>query len=425
MPSFTFHYGHSSTDFTLPEKFDVCQVLPSSLKPDLPENELIQNALSQPLNHCEISRLFSPDSKVVIVINDKTRPVPNGLLIPPLLEILHSLSVKKENIHFIIGMGTHIPMLAAEFSKILPQEIIEEYAVIAHNCDDDSNLACKGATSASTPVYVNGLFDTADVRIVVGNIEPHHFAGFSGGVKSAAIGVCGRKTINANHSLLLQKGSTLGNYESNPLRHDIEEIGRIIGVTLALNVVMNTEKQVLACFWGQPQDVMNAGIAISRSVSMQPVPNLVDLVIASAGGYPKDINLYQAQKAMTHASLLLKPGGIILLAAACEEGIGSQGYADFMQGINSVEQVFEKFDHQGFSVGPHKAILMARIVNEHPVLLMSNLPPAQVRQLLLTPVISIGEGLEQALRLNPAIHSIAVLPFAVSTIPFVKSQVIL
>jgi nickel-dependent lactate racemase len=125
---------------------------------------------------------------------------------------------------------------------------------------------------------------------------------------------------------------------------------------------MNTEKQVLACFWGQPQDVMNAGIAISRSVSMQPVPNLVDLVIASAGGYPKDINLYQAQKAMTHASLLLKPGGIILLAAACEEGIGSQGYADFMQGINSVEQVFEKFDHQGFSVGPHKAILMARIL---------------------------------------------------------------
>jgi nickel-dependent lactate racemase len=423
MSSFLFHYGHSGTVFNIPEKYDICQVLPRSIIPDLPEGELIQNALSQPLNHCEISRLFSPDSKVVIVINDKTRPVPNGSLIPPLLEKLRSLSIKKENICFIIGMGTHIPMPMGEFEKILPPNIIKEYSVIAHNCDDDSNLVYKGATSAGTLVYVNRLFDTADVRIVVGNIEPHHFAAFSGGVKSAAIGVCGRKTINANHSLLQQKGSTLGNFETNPLRQDIEEIGRIIGVTLALNVVMNTEKQILACFWGQPQDVMKAGIAISRSVSMQPVQKLVDLVIASAGGYPKDINLYQAQKAMTHASHLLKPGGIILLAAACEEGIGSQGYADFMQGVNSVGQVFEKFNQQGFAVGPHKAILMARIVNEHPVLLMSTLPPSKVRQLLLTPVSSIDEGLEQALSLNPAIHSIAILPFAVSTIPFVQSQV--
>jgi nickel-dependent lactate racemase len=422
MPSFTFHYGHGTTDFSISEKYDILQILPALLTPKQPETQIIDQAFSNPVNGFDFHSLVSPASTVAIVVNDKTRPVPNQLLIPPLLERLQLAGIKPENIRFIIGMGTHIPMPQSEFGKILPQAVVENYLVTAHNCDDNLNLVEKGISSRGTPVLVNRQFSDADLHIVVGNIEPHHFAGFSGGVKSAAIGVCGRKTINANHSLLLQNGSKVGNYETNPLRQDIEEIGRLIGVDLALNVVMNTEKQILSCFWGRPEEVMQAGITVSRTVSMQPIPNPVDLVIASAGGYPKDINLYQAQKAMTHASLTLKPGGILLLAAACEEGIGSQGYEAFMKGVDSFDAVTKKFSQQGFSVGPHKAIQIARIARDHPILLMSQLPPERVKELLLTPVASIEVGLKQALYIKPNLQSIAILPFAVSTIPTVQGQ---
>lgn len=153
---------------------------------------------------------------------------------------------------------------------------------------------------------------------------------------------------------------------------------------------------------------------------MRAAAEPVDLVIASAGGYPKDINLYQSQKAMTHSSLLLRPGGVILLAAACEEGIGSQGYESFMQGVHSLDEVYEKFAKVGFSVGPHKAVQIARIIQEHPVILMSNISPEIVHDLLMYPVKSIEEGIEQADQLLPGIKKVGILPYAVSTIPFIS-----
>lgn len=420
MPSYSFHYGHSKIDFELSENYDVTTILPAEINPSKPEVEIIQDALENPLSHLEISTLFSSSTTVAVVVNDKTRPVPNHLLVPQLLKKLESFGVVKENIEFIIGVGTHIPMPQAEFVKVLPDSVIKEYKINSHDCDDRKNLVFKGITSRGTPVFVNRLFDQADIRIVVGNIEPHHFAGFSGGTKSASIGVCGRETINANHAMLLDKLSVVGNYDTNPLRQDIEEIGRMIDVTLALNVVMNVDKQILSCFWGRPEDVMIEGIKSSRKISMRAAAEPVDLVIASAGGYPKDINLYQSQKAMTHSSLLLRPGGVILLAAACEEGIGSQGYESFMQGVHSLDEVYEKFAKVGFSVGPHKAVQIARIIQEHPVILMSNISPEIVHDLLMYPVKSIEEGIEQADQLLPGIKKVGILPYAVSTIPFIS-----
>lgn len=419
MPKFNFHYGHNNIEFDLSEKFEIVTVLPAEVYPSSPEINIVNEALSSPLNNLEIEKYFSSNTTVAIVVNDKTRPVPNQLLIPPLLDQLLSFGVPKENIQFIIGMGTHIPMSSDEFSKVLPESIVHDYLVTAHNCDNKENLVYKGITSRGTPVYVNKQFEEADLRIVIGNIEPHHFAGFSGGVKSASIGVCGRETINVNHAHLLEKGSIVGNFDSNPLRQDIEEIGRMINVNLALNVVMNVEKQIINAFWGNPEDVMEQGIKASRQISMRSIPEPVDLVIASAGGYPKDINLYQAQKAMTHSSLILKPGGVILLAAACDEGIGSQGYEKFMEGITTFEMVFEKFNDVGFSVGPHKAVQIARIAQDHPIILLSKIPDKTVKELLLRPVQSIEDGIELANQINPAIKRIAILPFAVSTIPFI------
>jgi len=354
---------------------------------------------------------------VVITINDKTRPVPNNTLFPPLLDFLQEIGVKKENITILIATGTHQPMNENEFHLLLDHNIYNGIRLISHDCDYKGGLIYKGKTSRETLVYVNSLFDSANIKIVVGNIEPHHFAGFSGGAKSAAIGVCGRETINKNHSLLLDPRSCVGHYEDNPLRQDIEEIGQILGINCALNVILNEKKEILHALFGLPKDVMEMGIKIIRENELIHLNGPYDLVIASAGGYPKDINLYQAQKALTHASLFCKDGGTVLLAAACEEGVGSQSYLDSMNGIKTHGEARTKFIHNGFEVGPHKAFQIAIINERINFQILSEIQPSIMSRLLIEQITDLQKRINDFLSESPYPPRIAILPHATATIP--------
>jgi nickel-dependent lactate racemase len=331
--------------------------------------------------------------------------------------------VSTDNTFFIIASGTHVPMKNDEYGKVLDAKIFSRYRVFAHDCDDASNLIYLGRTEAETPVYVNKMFYDADLRIVVGDIEPHHFAGYSGGVKSASIGVCGRETINTNHAWLIDERSAVGRYADNPLRQDIESIGRMIKVDLSLNAVLNAQKEIVDVFFGRPLDVMREGIHLVDEISRIPIHKKFTLVIASAGGYPKDINLYQAQKAMTHASLFCEDGGKIVMAAECREGAGSTGYLNFMQGVRTAREIENKFKDQGFSVGPHKAFQIARIIEKHPVYLYSSMPDDLVRSLLLTPIDLRGSNLAQLINEIPDHEEILILPHATACIPKLLTEV--
>lgn len=413
----TLPYGKSSLTINLDENMDFDLYLPAELSSTVQESELIDTAIRNPLNNYQLSINSSNNTTVSITVNDKTRPVPNNLLFPPLLEKLLQLGIKKENIQIIIATGTHTPMTEAEFSMVLKEEILREFKVFSHDCDDESNLSFKGSTSRGTPVFVNSQYDNADIKIVVGDIEPHHFAGFSGGVKSASIGVCGRKTINHNHALLQHTHSTVGRYDDNPLRQDIEEIGELIGVDLALNAILNEKKEILHVFFGKPKDVMRAGIKEIKETALTLIDQPYDLVIASAGGYPKDINLYQAQKALTHASLFCRDGGTVLLAAACNEGVGSHGYVDFMQGITSHAEVRKELTKEGFVVGPHKALQFALIAERINFQIKSDIDLLIMKGLLLTTIDDLQTAVNVAIRTFATPPRIAVLPFATATIP--------
>jgi nickel-dependent lactate racemase len=356
---------------------------------------------------------------VAIVINDKTRPVPHRILLPPLLQVLSEFGIERERIYFLIASGTHTPMRKDENLLILPESIANSYEIFPHNCDDTSNLVYKGVTSRGTPVFVNTLFDKATLKIVVGDIEPHHFAGFSGGAKSASIGLCGRQTITRNHTLLLDERSCVGNYETNPLRQDIEEIGQMIGVDLALNAVIDEAREIKRVFCGPPLEVMQAGIACLRDWVMVPILHKYDLVIASAGGYPKDINFYQAQKALTNASMFCKDGGMVFLVAECVEGVGSERYQQFMQGVPSHEAAVQKFVSQGFAVGPHKAYQVGKIAERVRFKLLSKIDPDLLRELLIEPIEDINLEIKAFLETHPG-ASVAVLPHATVTIPEVQ-----
>ena len=313
-------------------------------------------------------------------------------------------------------------MLPKEFPAVLPLSVIQRYPVICHNGEDQASLVYRGETARATPVWINRHYAQADLRLVIGNIEPHQFEGFSGGVKSAAIGLAGSETINRNHALMMDPNARLGEYAANPARQDVEEIGRRIGVHLALNAVLNEQKEIVHVLAGDPAAVMQTGISLARQICQVQVDGPYDLIIASPGGHPKDINLYQAQKGLGHASLILRVGGEMILVAACPEGIGSRSYERWMDGVTSYVEVFEKFKREGFRIGPHKAYQIARDSSRAHVQLVSQMPPETVKKLLLTPAATLEEALTLALARLPADARVGVLTLANATIPVLSTQ---
>lgn len=416
-------YGHSTLTACVPDDLKIDILQPAETPAAADPLWIVNSALDNPFGEIQFSS-FSRAKSVAIAINDKTRPVPHQYLLPPLLERLEAVGVTPEAIQLVIAVGLHGPMPAEEFSAILPEAVLRRYQVISHDPKDANNLVYHGETSRRTPVWVNKHFARADVRIVIGNIEPHQFVGFSGGVKSAAIGLGGADTIQHNHAMLTEPGCRLGEYETNPARQDVEEIGVKIGVHFALNAILNQQKQIVHALAGNPQAVMKAGIPLSRQVCQVRVPSRYDLLIVSPGGHPKDINLYQAQKGLAHAALVVRPAGTIILAAACPEGTGSQSYEAWMDGMTSFEQVLARFKREGFRVGPHKAYQIGRDAANINLMFISEMEPGKARALLLPPVESLQKAVDLALAgLASAQGSrIGILPHASSTIPYIEGQ---
>jgi lactate racemase len=416
MTNYKIPYGKEILDLELPDGLIADLIAPSFTPAAQDPSGVVYNALDNPVDGSGFSTIRGTRT-VAIAINDKTRPVPHKYLLPPLLKRLEENGINRKDILLIIASGTHVPMPQNEFEWIVPAEIIENYRIIAHNCDDQANLVDLGTTGRGTPIVINRQFYESDLRIVVGNIEPHHFMGFSGGVKSAVIGLGGRQTINKNHAMLVDPAARAGEYKNNPMRQDVEELGQKIGVHLALNAILNEDKHIVEALFGDPLAVMVHGIQDSRKICQTEVEGIYDLVIASPGGYPKDINLYQAQKALTHAAMIVRDGGVIILAAACPEGAGSQGFEQFMVGVNSVDDVFEKFQREGFRIGPHKAFQIARIAEKVKLFIVSQIPPEKSAKLLFTPYASLPEAILAAIRELPDNPRLAILPRATNTIP--------
>jgi len=411
-------YGDRSLELNLDGlEFSIFQ--PKIIEPNEDQARIVEKALCDFL---EIKKLLHnlEDKSIGIGINDQTRPLPNHILLPVLIEFLIKLGSKKENITFYIATGTHTPLKGSEFSLVLNGDILSAYKVVTHDCDDVNNLVYLGQTAKGTPVRVNSSFMNSDVKILVGNIESHHFMGFSGGVKTAAIGLTGRDTITANHSMLSHPNTTMGLYSSNPMRMDVEEIGKMIGIDFVLNIVINDDKEIIAAYSGDPAGVMAKGIDFVRKniqMDFNDAAGSFDLVIASPGGYPKDINFYQAQKAITHACLFAKPKGVIILAAECRDGMGSRKFEQFLESKASFSDVIESFKSIPFEIGPHKAFQLAKQAIAHKIVFLSNFPEDQVYKIKLSPAKTLDHAIELARPFLPVNPRIAVLPYATHTMP--------
>jgi nickel-dependent lactate racemase len=457
MTDITIPYGRKHLTARLDASFKV-QVLAPARVPALADPaQAVRHALAQPVGPTTLEQLVSTcddvrpspthSPTVAIAINDKTRPAAYGVLLPPLLEELEKLGVPPAAICFLIATGLHGPMAQSEFEQVLPSHILSRFQVVSHDAAATHDLVDLGRTRRGTPVLTNKFFAQASLRLVVGNIEPHQFMGFSGGVKTAVIGLAGRETISTNHAMMMDPASDLARYDDNPCRGDVEEMGRMMGVHFALNAVLNESKQIVHAFAGEPQAVMREGIpAVLRIYGVQAQAPF-DLVIASPGGHPKDINLYQAQKALGHAARVTRPDGSIILVAACPEGTGSHVYEEWILGQvqgpsscekatpmnreqaentkskvqspvpKSHEEVIARFKSEGFRIGPHKAFQIARDAVGRKLFMVTEMPAPFVKSLLLNPCATLDEALSAAIKdLRPNAR-IGILPFANATIP--------
>ena len=411
-------FGESEISIEIPYSRVKIITPPSVFVPNSPNN-FVSDAFYNPVGKINDS-IWNPDAVVAVAINDQTRPLPHAIILPKLIKFLEQNKIKRENIHFFIATGTHRQLSTAEIQTILPDGLHEQFYVHCHDCDDRFELQFLGETHKRTPVYINKLFFRADVKIVIGNIEPHHFMGFSGGMKTAAIGLTGRATIEKNHSMLTDPQAKLGKFFENPMRQDVEEIGRMIGIDLALNVVLDHQNRIIAAFWGEPYEVMTQGIPVSLEICDAGIAQAecqYDLIIASPGGFPKDINLYQAQKAITNACLFSKPGGVIVLMAECRDGVGNQRFLDYLESKQNIQAILEDFQHKSFEVGPHKAYQLALQTADHTIILVSTLDEVLVRKCMLLPAANLTEALAIAKPLLPLNPRTAVLPHATHCLP--------
>ena len=417
---YSIPYGKDHLSFELPPHLKVSVLRPRTVPAVEDELKEVEGSLDQPVGNSSLEAIKA-GRKIAVVVSDLSRPVPHRLLLQPLLRKLDSLGVPRSAIKILIASGQHPKVPPDHFGRLVDPAWSKGIEVTPH--DPVENLVYVGKTSRGTPVWINRTFMESDVRILTGMIDPHQFVGFTGGVKLAAIGLAGIKTIEANHSMLTHPAARLGKVEGNPVREDIDEIGRMLGISFILNVVLNEENQIVKAFAGHPHEAWEEGVRLCKAISSVPLTEKVDLVIASQGGYPKDIDLYQVQKGLTHAVRALKPGGIVVLAGECSEGIGDEVFREVMEQAKTPEEVISLFRSTGFRMGLHKAFLLCRSLVEHRAYFYSGLSPDEARKFFFTPVPSLQEGILEAFSDLPPNPAVAIMPKASST--FVLSRLLL
>jgi nickel-dependent lactate racemase len=377
------------------------------------ESEQILQALQHPIGTQRLSSLVKRGQKIVIMASDITRPSPTRKLLPPLLEELFRAGVSKEDITIIFGMGIHRPHTREEQKALVGEQVFNDIKCVDSNKEEYVNI---GSTTRGTPLNICRPVVEADVRICTGNIEYHYFAGYSGGAKAIMPGAADYESIKHNHSRQLEKGAETGRLEGNPVREDMDEIGRILGITFILNVVLNEKKQVLKAFAGHYLKAHRAGCRYLDGLYRIDIPEPADIVIVSAGGYPKDINLYQAQKALDNASHVVKPGGIIILVAECSEGYGEDTFARWI-GEAGLPQHLEDRLKKEFVLGGHKAAAIARVVKKAEVFMVSAMNERDIEAAFFTKKEWVQKALDEAISIVGKHAKVLVIPQGGSVFP--------
>lgn len=417
-------YGRHGLWIELPEKARVTVIEPKFVPGLANEREALTSSLASPLSCPPLRQLVKPSDTVAVVFSDITRPMPNDRVLPVLLEELEKAGVPDEQIVLINALGAHRPQTEAELKVMLGEALVNRFRIIQHNAWDETALAPVCQNRLGRTVRINRAYLDASVRILTGFIEPHFFAGFSGGPKAILPGIADIESILDNHGALMlaDPRATWTVTEGNPVWEEMLTIALSTSPTFLLNVTLNQARQITGVFAGDLVKAHRAGCDFARQQVIRYVPHPYDIVITSNSGYPLDLNLYQAVKGMSAAARIVKPGGVIIIAAECWDGIPDHGeYRRLLWEASSPEELLARVMTPGFRCHDQwEAQIQAQIQLKAKVYVYSEgLSDEQLRRALLLPCRSIEETVGNLLAVNPE-ATIAVLPDGPQTVPTVK-----
>lgn len=407
------NYGQDQRSLVVPERnlLGVYSPLDREGEPD--EGSILREAVLNPVGSPRLREIVRPGERVVIITSDISRPCPADRLLPYIVDELAAAGVRDSDVSIVLGLGLHRPMTGEEIERAISPAIFARYRVLNHDAQDVVHL---GVTERGTPVEIFRPVVEADRRICLGNLEFHYFAGYSGGAKAILPGCASRACVTANHAMMVLPEAAAGRLDGNPLRADIEAGVAMLGVDFILNVIVDGEHRIRGAVAGDVKLAHRRGCEMVAARGFVEIPRLADIVVAGTGGFPKDINFYQAHKALESAKYFVRDGGIIILVAECTEGIGNATFENWLLESESPTAVIERIRRE-FVLGGHKAAAIALILQRADIYLISAMSDIVVNRGWMKPYKDPQAALAGAIELLGAASQVIVLPQAGSLLP--------
>lgn len=381
----------------------------------------VERALKEPIGSKRLSEIVRPESKVAIVVDDATRKAPSEAMLLPVLAELHAAGVKDENVTVIFGCGTHRAVKPEEAAALLGEEALKRVKTISHCCTNQDLVYVGTTKTHSNKVYLNRTFDEADVKVLLGDVNFHYYAGYGGGRKSVMPAVSGEETIKQNHALLLSASARTGILKDNPVHVDMTEAARLAKVDFIVNIVENKKGEIVKAFAGDLEQAFTEAVKLVDEMYRVTIDRRADILVVSAGGHPADMNLYQAYKGLDNALDAVKRGGVIILVAECPEGHGNEVFYDWMARLGDLKNV-EREVKRNFVMGGHKAYYLLKALQNHQIILVSSLPDYYATNIFkLKTARAVNDALAEALKIAGSASRVWAMPQGSYTLPVFKA----
>jgi lactate racemase len=416
----TLSYGETGLDVIVPDDAEVVYPVPAPPVPD--SAAALRTALRSPVSGPPLRDRVRPGQSVAISVCDGTRAQPSHLMVPAVLAELDGI-IDRSDVVILIATGTHRANTGPELRAMLGDEVVDSVRIVNHDSRNLANLTWMGRHGAGVPVWLNTEWVQADVRITTGFVEPHFFAGFSGGPKMIAPGLAGLDTVLVLHDAtrIADPNATWGITVGNPVHDDVRAIAAATGVTFSLDVILNRDKRIAAAFGGDLLPMHAAATKCARGLAMRALPAPFDIVLTTGSGYPLDQNLYQSVKGMSAANRIVRAGGMIICAAECRDGFPDHGsYRKVLRSAGSPQALLDDITSRSHTVPDQWQVqIQAQIqVRSRVVMHTSYLTDADLREAHLAQTADISAAIEAELRRIGAGARVCVLPEGPQTIPY-------
>lgn len=416
-------YGDGLQTAEIPDDIEIQYVEPNRAEVKESLEVLLERAMEHPYGSPKLEEIANEKDRVVIVVNDQTRPGPNDMILNAIMNRLEKSGIKDEQVTVLFATGSHRNPTEEEREKIMGTKLYHRLKSVSHDCRDEQNMIYVGETESGLPVYVNRIVTECSLLITTGLIAPHHVAGYSGGRKSIVPGVAGLKTLHIHHSFpIYQYEPAMGYIYGNPFHEAAVEAAKIVQVKFIVNVVQDPHKNFFEFVAGDLEAAHAAGVEMCKNVAEARIPKYGDVIVASPGGFPRDIDLYQSQKALSVAEVIGAPDCTYIAVAECRDGFGEETFHRYMVETESVQGIIDRFAEEGFQIGNNKAFNFARALKKGRVIIVTDkISEAALKEAKLEGAQTLQKAIDMSLAAKK-VKVITVIKAAANIVPIIEEE---